>query len=129
MFKNFIKIAVRNITRNKAYSAINILGLTLGITCSSLLFLFVIDEQGYDKFHENADNIYRVVEIDSTGDETRYFGQTTPPVGPTMVEDYEEVKKDLKILTLKSCCNKIFFYPLDLLINNQSKKAFNTEII
>lgn len=92
MFRNFIKIAIRNITRNKAYSAINILGLTLGITCSSLLFLLVIDELGYDKFHENADNIYRVVEIDNTGDEIRYYGQTTPPVGPTMVEDYEEVK-------------------------------------
>ncbi len=91
MLKNYIKIAIRNIFRNKVYSFINILGLTLGITCCSLLFLFVIDELSFDDMHTKKDQIYRVVEIDKNGEDIRYFGQTTPPVGPTLVEEYPEV--------------------------------------
>jgi len=97
MLKNYFKIAVRNILRNKVYSAINILGLTLGITCCSLLFLFVIDELSYDSFHTKKDNIYRVVEIDDEGEDTRYYGMTTPPVGPTLVEEYPEVENYVRL--------------------------------
>lgn len=92
MLKNYFKIALRNLTRNKVYSIINIAGLTLGITCCSLLFLFVIDETSYDSMHEKKDQIYRVVEISETGDEKRYFGQTCAPVGPALVADFAEVE-------------------------------------
>ncbi|MTI21868.1 FtsX-like permease family protein [Fulvivirga sp. RKSG066] len=93
MLKNYFKIALRNMLRNKAYAFINILGLTLGITCCSLLFLFVINETSYDKQYQNSERIYRVVEISGAGDDTRYFGQTTPALAPTMVEEFEEVEK------------------------------------
>jgi len=91
MLKNYIKIAFRNLFRNKAYSFINIAGLTLGITCSSLLFLFVIDELSFDSMHEKKDQIFRIVEVDETEDDTRYYGQTAMPVGRTLVADYPEV--------------------------------------
>ncbi|MBL6444897.1 ABC transporter permease [Fulvivirga sp. 29W222] len=93
MLKNYFKIAVRNIARSKAYSFINIAGLTLGITCCSLLFLFVMDEMAYDSMHSKRDQIYRVIEISTEGDETRYFGQTTPQTGPTLASDYEEISQ------------------------------------
>ncbi|MDX1629197.1 MAG: ABC transporter permease, partial [Fulvivirga sp.] len=92
MLKNYIKIAFRNIWRNKVYSLINILGLTLGITCSSLLFMLVIDELSFDSMHEKKDRIYRVVEIDDSKEKTRYYGITAPPVGPALADDYPEIE-------------------------------------
>ncbi|GAA0188181.1 ABC transporter permease [Fulvivirga kasyanovii] len=93
MLKNYFKIAIRNILRNKAYSFINIAGLTLGITCCSLLFLFIIDEMAYDTMHSQRDEIYRVVEISEAGDEVRYFGQTSPQTGPALAADYQEIQQ------------------------------------
>lgn len=61
MIRNYIKIAWRNLLRNKVYALINILGLSLGLACAMLILLYVKDEVSFDRFHENGDNIYRVV--------------------------------------------------------------------
>lgn len=61
MIKNYFKIAWRNLFRNKGFSITNILGLTIGITCTILILLWVQDELGYDRFHKNYDNIYQVI--------------------------------------------------------------------
>ncbi len=60
MFKNYFTIAFRNLRRNKIYSIINILGLSLGLGCGMLIILYVKDEVSYDRFHNQVDNIYRV---------------------------------------------------------------------
>ena len=60
MFKNYLKIAFRNIIRHKAYSTINILGLAIGMACSILILLWVQNELSYDRFHVNADEVYRI---------------------------------------------------------------------
>tara|TARA_R110002050_G_scaffold79902_1_gene170881 strand:+ start:205 stop:2577 length:2373 start_codon:yes stop_codon:yes gene_type:complete len=60
MLKNYFKIALRNFYRNKVYSAINIAGLTIGLACSLLIFLYVQDELSFDKFHENYEQIHRL---------------------------------------------------------------------
>jgi len=60
MIKNYIKIAWRNLIRNKGFSITNILGLTIGMTCTIFIFLWVKDEVSFDKFHKNYDNIYQV---------------------------------------------------------------------
>lgn len=62
MFKNYLKIAFRNLLKQKGYSFINILGLAIGIACCILILLFVQDELSFDKFHEKHDRIFRVVE-------------------------------------------------------------------
>ena len=59
MFRNYFKISFRNITRNKAFSAINIVGLALGMTCFLFIFLWVQDERSVDNFHEDK-NLYNV---------------------------------------------------------------------
>lgn len=59
MFQNYIKIAYRNLVKQKGYSFINIVGLALGLSCTMILLLFIKSELSYDKFHENADNITR----------------------------------------------------------------------
>ena len=60
MVKNYLKIAVRSLLKNKVYAFLNIFGLTIGITCALLIFLYVQDELTYDQNHKQADNIYRV---------------------------------------------------------------------
>lgn len=61
MFKNYLKIAWRNLTRNKGFSFINILGLTIGITCTMLILLWVQDELNYDKAQANYNDIYKII--------------------------------------------------------------------
>lgn len=65
MLRNYLKIALRNIRRNKVYSFINVVGLTVGIASSVLILLWVANELSYDRFHKNADDIYRIVGDDS----------------------------------------------------------------
>lgn len=61
MLKNYLTIAWRNLFKNKGFSITNILGLTIGITCTIFIFLWVQDEKAYDKFHSNYNNIYQVI--------------------------------------------------------------------
>jgi len=61
MIKNYFKIALRNLTKNKAFSFINIFGLATGLTCFMLIAVFVYNELSYDKYPTDAKNIYRVI--------------------------------------------------------------------
>ncbi len=60
MYRNYLKTTIRNISRHKAYSAINIFGLSLAVACCLMIYLWVSDELGYDKFHDGWDRIYRI---------------------------------------------------------------------
>src|SRR6186713_1743958 len=62
MFKNYFKTAWRNLLRNRAFSAINICGLALGLACSLLIMLWVQDERSVDSFHANGKQLYQVLE-------------------------------------------------------------------
>ena len=70
MLKNWLKVAYRNIIRHKVYSAINIVGLTIGIACGLLIVLFVQDELSYDRYHEKGDRIYRIYNVWKSQDGT-----------------------------------------------------------
>jgi hypothetical protein len=61
MLKNYLKVAWRNITRSKGFTFTNLLSLTVGITCTIFIFLWIQDELTYDKFHKNYGNIYQVL--------------------------------------------------------------------
>jgi len=76
MLKNYIKTAWRNLMKNKIFSFINIFGLTTGLTCFLLIALYVFDELSFDRFHKNADNIYRVIEdrVSPEGKHTKIAG-------------------------------------------------------
>jgi putative ABC transport system permease protein len=92
MFKNLITIAFRNILKEKTYSAINILGLTIGITCSMFLLMYILDELSYDRYHEKADNIYRVVSNIKEPDNQFTWAVAQIPLGQELRENYPEVK-------------------------------------
>ncbi len=92
MLKNYIKIAFRNLWRNKVFSFINIFGLAIGMACSLLIFLFVKDERSYDLFHKDAANIHRVVKDFVNDDGTVLPDATTPPaLGPAMQKEIPEI--------------------------------------
>lgn len=92
MLKNLIKIALRNLLKDKAYSSINILGLTIGITCSLFLLMYILDELSYDRYHTNADNIYRVVSNIKEPDNAFTWAVAQMPLGEELKDNYPEVK-------------------------------------
>jgi len=93
MFKNYLKIAIRNLFKQKLYSFIHIFGLSVGIACCVLIFLFVRNELFYDTFHENKDRLYRVnaARVLSDGG-TRVSPYVPMPFGPTLQAEYPEVE-------------------------------------
>jgi putative ABC transport system permease protein len=96
MLKNYFKIAVRNLTRNKVFSVINIAGLSLGLTCCMLIVLYTKDEVSFDRFQENKDQLYRVMVTSQDEKETRTFGSTNAIHGPTFKQDIPEIKEVIR---------------------------------
>jgi putative ABC transport system permease protein len=79
MLKNYLNTALRNLVKNKAFSFINVSGLSLGLTCSILIALWVQDEYNVDAFHENLDHIYVITSTEYAGNEITYGdGYDTP---------------------------------------------------
>ncbi|MEO6288102.1 MAG: ABC transporter permease [Dyadobacter sp.] len=99
MFKNYLKIAVRNLTRNKVFSLINIAGLSLGLTCCMLIVLYTKDEASFDRFQENKDQLYRMKVTMSDPRETRTIGSTNAIHGPTFKEEIPEIKEIVRAQT------------------------------
>lgn len=91
MFKSYLKIAIRNILRHKGFSFINIAGLALGMTCFILIFLLVRDELSFDRFHENADDIYRVITVWEKKGEKEFCALTTAPLAAALEQDFPEI--------------------------------------
>jgi len=107
MFNNYLKIAYRKLIKQKSYSLINILGLSLGITCCILILAYVTYELSYDRYHENSENIYRVITRMTEKGRTQEIVSARAPVGPTLVADYPEVLDSVRIApTVK----RIFIY-------------------
>jgi putative ABC transport system permease protein len=91
MFKNYVKIALRNFLKHKGFSFINIFGLAIGVACCLVIVLFVLDEISYDQHHEKADQIYRVG-IRGFVNNTLFHGVVTcAPMAQTLVNEFPEV--------------------------------------
>lgn len=99
MFKNYLTVAVRNITRYKFYSAINIFGMTIGLTACLIIILYISDELSYDKFHRNANRIYQVGLHGKIGGQDLMVANTCPPMGPALVAEIPEVESSMRIAT------------------------------
>jgi len=91
MLKNYLKIAVRNIKRNKIFSFINIIGLSVGVACTVLILLWIQDELSYDNFHSNRNNIYRIISQNPESGGPEYYAGSPAPIGPALREEFPEV--------------------------------------
>lgn len=97
MLRNFFKIAFRNIAKQKLFSVINILGLSIGMAASLFVVLYVIDELSYDQFHTDIESIYRIdLEGRISGQEVITTG-SCPPLGPAMVNEIPEIESYLRL--------------------------------
>jgi len=107
MLNNYLKVAVRNILRHKGFSAINMLGLAIGIACSIIVFLWIQDELSYDSFHQDADRIFSAVIDYKSGNQEGQVNKTNPPLAPTMMADIPEIESATRFL---HAVNKLVTY-------------------
>ncbi|KAA5542854.1 ABC transporter permease [Adhaeribacter rhizoryzae] len=100
MFKNYLKIAFRNMLRHKIYSFINLFGLTVGLTCCLLITLYITNELSYDKYHAKADRIYRVTRnfVNQDGTVNLHLGNIAPPFGPLLKSYFPDLEEVVRIL-------------------------------
>lgn len=97
MIKNYFKIAFRNLWRNKGFSAINIIGLAMGLSCFIMIALYVADELSYDSYNEKADRIYRIHSDIKFGGTEMNMAVSADPMGATLKKDYPQVEEFARI--------------------------------
>ncbi len=97
MISNYIKSAFRNIVKNKFYSILNILGLSIGLTAFIFLYLHIHDEMSYDAYHEKASRIYRIESNFTIAGKNEMFAIVPVPMGPALQIEYPEIEKVARI--------------------------------
>ncbi|MFC1492706.1 ABC transporter permease [candidate division KSB1 bacterium] len=123
MFKNYMKIAFRNINRNKTYTFLNLFGLSIGMAVFSLIFLYVQYELSFDKYHENSDRIYRIVQ--KAEDRSHYIeiygsdiiARTHAPLAMALADEFPEVISAVRIN-----------FRSNILLSTGKKKFFENKI-
>lgn len=97
MFKNYLKIMVRNLAKFKGYSLINIAGLAIGMSCCILIILFVTDELSYDSHFKNKERIHRIHTFSGIGSTMRHYATTPPALAPEMAASIPEVEANVRV--------------------------------
>jgi putative ABC transport system permease protein len=133
MFKNYFKIAFRNLWRNKGFSAINIFGLAIGLAVFLLIALFVVDELSYDKYNLNADRIYRVNSDFKVNGSTFNDRLSPAPMAETLMKDYPQIEQATRLKdngkTLVRNGNKIIFEPNSMFADANLFNVFTVQMI
>ncbi len=123
MFKNYLKIALRNLTRQKGFSFINITGLAIGIACCIFILLYVQFELSYDTYHKDRDRIFRIAyETNSPKRGIRYFSLTGGGLASLIAENYPEVEFTVRLRGTNSLVKfgEKIFYEKDFLYADQT---------
>ena len=97
MLRNLITHSLRSLKRQRSYLIINILGLSVGIACSLLIALYVINEASYDKFNEKKDHIFRLILDGKIGGQEIISAYSAPVIGPTMLKEFPEIEDFLRL--------------------------------
>lgn len=118
MFKNYFKIAWRNLKINKAYAAINVIGLSLGIACGILIFTFIKHQLSYDDFHYNKERIYRIV-TEWHSDEISHSQAVPQPLGKAFRTDFSFDEHTARIVDYRNT--------LITLVGDKQNRKFNEE--
>ena len=94
---SYMKIALRKVKRHKGFSLINIAGLAIGMAACILILIWVQDELSYDRFHENADQIFRINSVDTSGGQTFIQAGSPAPLGQALMEELPEVENFVRV--------------------------------
>ncbi len=119
MIRNYLKVALRSLLRNKLTSFINIAGLALAMTCCLLIVFFIRDESSYDRYHSKADRVYRVTRnfLSPDGSVNLHLGHVAPPFGPLLKNDFSDFEQVARTLQSRLL--------VALQEDGAQKKAFN----
>jgi putative ABC transport system permease protein len=99
MIKNYLMLAIKHLRKQKVFSVINILGLTVGVTCCFLIFLFILNEMSYDNFHKNGKDIYRIMRTGSMNGEYREIPYVSPAYATALMNDYPDaIRQAVRIM-------------------------------
>jgi putative ABC transport system permease protein len=98
MFRNYLRIALRNIARNRISSFINVAGLAIGIASCLLIFLYVQNELSYDRHFKNHDRIFRITTLINLQSQTDHFALSAPGLAPALKEDYPEIEQAVRMM-------------------------------
>jgi putative ABC transport system permease protein len=93
---NLIKVTIRNIKKDKVYSYSNIAGLSIGISCSLFILMYVYNELSYDRYHKNAKNIYRIVTVITEPDNAFTWAVAQIPLAEELINNYSEIKNAVR---------------------------------
>lgn len=133
MLANYFKIAFRNLWRQRGYAALNIIGLAVGMACCLLMILYVQHELSFDRFHVNADHIYRLNLSAKMGEMDEVVGGTPPPLGERLRQDFPEVERATRIFPLRSTLvqyeNNIFNEPNVLATDEYFLQMFSFKLL
>ena len=102
MFKHFLEISLRHLTRNRSLTSINIFGLALGMACCILVLYYVQDELSYDRHHEKANRTYRVALQRKHLDGEVSYASSPAPLARTLANDYPEVEHATRIYSISA---------------------------
>ena len=100
MLRNLLVVSLRNLLYNRSYTLLHILGLTLGITCTLFITLYIIDETGYDNFHTRKDRLYRIVTTVSEGGNDRFYPHAQIPMAEELQSKYTAVERAVRLMPL-----------------------------
>src|SRR6202050_2542696 len=96
MIRNYLKTALRSLWKNKGFSAINILGLAIGLATCLLILIYVTDELSYDRYNVNAGRIYRIDNDIKFGGNQMVMAVAPAPAGPVFLRDFPEVEREVR---------------------------------
>ncbi len=115
MFKNYFITSMRSLMRSKGFSAINIVGLAVGLATFSLISFYVYHELSFDRYHKNADRIFRIVEDLRTENELLFQSTSSPPMGPRLLKEFPEVENYVRFQnwSLLAQRNGVSYYERD----------------
>jgi putative ABC transport system permease protein len=118
MVRNFIKIAFRNIIKQKLFSFINILGLSIGLAASLFVLLYVNDELSYDQFHTDIGKMYRMDLVGRISGQELQTTNSSPPLGPAMVNEIPEIKSFVRLQNMN-----------EIIVRNESETFIENEVL
>ncbi len=119
MFKNYLAVAQRNLKKNLWYALINIAGLAIGLACSLVIILYVMNQLEYDRFHKDVERIHRVTTRMTMANNVLDFAIIMGPVGPAMKADYPEIETMVRM----------FKIPRSFFLARGEKKYFEKNLV
>jgi putative ABC transport system permease protein len=133
MFKNYLKVAFRNILKHKFFATINIIGLVIGMTCCLLIFVYIKDELSYDRFHANTEQLYRVALHGRIGGQEIYTISSNPKLAEAMQTEIPGIEHATRIddrgETVMKFEEKVFIEEDVLAVDSNFFQTFSFELL